>query len=287
MLIRNVRKGLVPWRKVIRLAAIPLAMTVVGLALSASNTIYRQYQTSMPLETWQVVIYTSLGIGALFAAAFYGGATGFLLSVYPESVAAFQAERRRVLAGDAAAALLAAIGLWVFWRHVGAGLTDRFHAQAILGISDPSLIGNPAPALAAVASAVGSVFVSGALLAGLGLLAGMLRKRWMIVPLVLLLAGVGLSGEIRTPGELALSYGVTLLGVICAWVFCRWFARDNYLAYAVVLWAMGLTAALRELFGNPNAGLHLQGWMVAGALAASVVWMAWPALGRRESQMHS
>jgi len=230
-----------------------------------------------------VVIYTSLGIGVLFAAAFYGGATGLLLAAYPESVAALRAERRRVLAGDAAAALLAAIGLSVFCRQAGALLTDRFHAQAILGIGDPSLIDNPAPALAAVAGAVGSLFGSAALLAGVGLLARVLRKAWMIVPLLLLLACVGLSGEIRTPGELALNYGVTLLSAVCAWIFCRWFARDNYLAYAVVLWVMGLRGALLELFGNPNAGLHLQGWIVAGVLAASVVWVAWPALVRRQT----
>jgi hypothetical protein len=64
-------------------------------------------------------------------------------------------------------------------------------------------------------------------------------------------------------------------------LFCLCFARKNYLAYALVLWAMALRPALAELFGNANPALERQGWMVAGVLAVTVVWAVAPALRRR------
>jgi len=279
MLIRNIRQGLVPWRRVMRLAAIAVALTIVVLLLTAPAQVYRSYQTSMPLETWQVIIYISLGIGALLSAVVFGGAAGLVVSSYPECLAAFRAARRRVLGWDALLALMLAAGLWMLLRQTGAWLTDRFHAQAILGVESPGLIGNPLPALGAVAGAVGSWFTSAALLATVALAMGTLRRRWrwMVAPAALLLAATGVASEVRTPGEWALQYGGPLLAVVCAWGFCRWFARDNYLAYAVVLWGSALSAAILELVGSGNAGLQIQGWIVAGVLAASVVWAVAPA----------
>jgi 4-amino-4-deoxy-L-arabinose transferase-like glycosyltransferase len=67
----------------------------------------------------------------------------------------------------------------------------------------------------------------------------------------------------------------------CAVLFCLLFARRNYLAYALVLWAMALHPAMMELFGNANPALDRQGWMVAAVLAVSVVWAVAPALRRR------
>ena len=66
-------------------------------------------------------------------------------------------------------------------------------------------------------------------------------------------------------------------------LFCLCFARKNYLAYALVLWAMALRPAMKELFGNANPALERQGWMVAGVLALSVVWALAPALRRKAS----
>ena len=54
--------------------------------------------------------------------------------------------------------------------------------------------------------------------------------------LVLLVAAGAVGGAlVRTPGELALQYGIALLTGAGALLFCYRFARDNYLAYAVVL----------------------------------------------------
>jgi hypothetical protein len=66
-------------------------------------------------------------------------------------------------------------------------------------------------------------------------------------------------------------------------LFCLVFARKNYLAYALVFWAMALRPAMMELFGNGNPALDRQGWIVAGVFAVSVVWAVAPALRRRAS----
>jgi hypothetical protein len=105
----------------------------------------------------------------------------------------------------------------------------------------------------------------------------------MLALLALAALSVNLSGEIRTPGEFALQYAMAAIWAGCAVLFCVLFARKNYLAYALVFWAMALRPAIAELFGNGNPALERQGWMVAGVLAVSVVWAVAPALRRKAS----
>jgi len=47
------------------------------------------------------------------------------------------------------------------------------------------------------------------------------------------------------------------------------------------LGVMALHPALAELFGNGNAALQMQGWMVAGAMVAGLAWAVGPGLARR------
>jgi hypothetical protein len=198
-------------------------------------------------------------------------------SFYPECLEAFGAARRRLLGADALSALAAAAGLWGISRGVEAALTGRFHAQAILGVGAPSLIGDPAPAVEAVAAVIGPLFMNAAIIAIAALLVGMLRKRWMVAALIAVGAAAGVSNAIRTPGELALQYGPALLTVVCAAVFCRWFGRKNYLAYALVFFVMALRSGLLELFGTGNHGLQTQGWIVVAVAALGIAWAVLPA----------
>jgi hypothetical protein len=158
---------------------------------------------------------------------------------------------------------------------------DHHHAQALFAIGSPNLIVSHAPALAAVAGAARSLLVNAATLALIAIIIQKLPKRWMLAPLALAALTVRLGGDIRTPGEFALQYAMAAIWAGCAVLFCLCFARKNYLAYALVLWAMALRPALAELFGNANPALERQGWMVAGVLAVTVVWAVAPALRRR------
>ena len=60
-------------------------------------------------------------------------------------------------------------------------------------------------------------------------------------------------------------------------VFCRWFGRGNYLAYALVFFAMALRPGLLELFGAGNRGLQTQGSMVVAVAALGIAWAVLPA----------
>jgi membrane protease YdiL (CAAX protease family) len=281
MLIRWIKLGLVPWRRALRLAILPTAMAAVGLALSLQTTLYRGYETFVPFETFAVTTGAVLVMGAAFSYVMYCAAAAFLLSFFPESAGAMRLDQRRAMGLDAILLLLLAIGLWLFCQQTAAVLAGRFHTAAILGVDSPTLIGIPAPALAAVASAVRSVFSRAAILAVLTLLAGKLPKRWMLTPLMLVAVFVTMSDEVRTPGEFALEYAVGLLGIACALTFCIWFARENHLAYLLVLGLTALHPALAELFHSGNAALETQGWIVAAVLIVGIGWAVGPGLMRR------
>ena len=229
MLIRQIRQGLVPWRRTLLLAAVPTLLTIAALALSFHLFLYRNYQTSVPFETFTVTAAVVLAIEVAFAFVLYGAAAAVVLSFFPESLAAF-GPVRRVLALDAVVLLLLAIGLWQLWHQFAQLLTERFHALAFMDVAEPSLIGLPAPALTAVIELVRTIFSRAAVLALGALALRNLPKRWMLAPLVLLLTFVAVSDDVRTPAECALSYGTALAGFAITLAFCIWFARRNYLA---------------------------------------------------------
>jgi membrane protease YdiL (CAAX protease family) len=276
VLIHQVRQGLVPWRRVLLLAVIPALMTAIGLALSFEITLYRSYQTFVPFTTFVVTTCVVVAMGVAFGYVLYGAEMAFLLSFFPESVAALRAARRRVLAVDAVVLLLLAIGLWTFCHQLSSVLSGRFHAVAMPGVDGPALAGLPAPAVTALANVVRAIFTRAGLLAVLALAVRQLPRRWMLAPLTLLAACPLVSGDVRTSGEFALEYLPALIGIGCALAFCTWFARDNYLAYAVVLGMGAAHSALAELLGSGNAGLEAQGWVAAGVIAAGIAWAVGP-----------
>jgi membrane protease YdiL (CAAX protease family) len=282
MLIRQIRQGLAPWRRTLLLAAVPTVLTVAALALSFHLFLYRNYQTSVPFETFTVTAAVVLAIEVAFAFVLYGAAAAVVLAFFPESLAAFRPVRS-VLALDAVVLLLLAIGLSQFWHQFAQLLTERFHALAFMDVAEPSLIGLPAPALTAVIELVRTIFSRAAVLALGALALRNLPKRWMLAPLVLLLAFVAVSDDVRTPAEFALSYGTALAGFAIALAFCVWFARRNYLAYVLVFALGSLYPAAAELFHSGNPALAIQGWMVVGAAVLALAWAVGPALFQRDS----
>jgi membrane protease YdiL (CAAX protease family) len=282
MLIRRIRQGQVPWRRTLLLAAVPTVLTIAALALSFHLFLYRNYPTSIPFETFTVTAAVVLAIEVAFAFVLFAAAAALVLSFFPESMAAFRPVRR-VLALDALMLLLVAVGLWQFWHQLAGLLTERFHALSFVEVDDPSLIGLPVPALTAVIDAIRTIFSRAAILA-LGVLAlRNLPKRWMAAPLVLLLAFVAVSGDVRTPGEFALSYGTALAGLALALAFCLWFARRNYLAYVLVFALSSVYPAAAEMFHSGNRALAMQGWMVVGAAVLGLAWAVGPAFFQRDS----
>ena len=279
LLIQNTRKGLVRWRQTILIASAASLLSLVGPLLSF-HLLLEGYNTAIPLQTFQASMYVGLLMTVIMAFVLLGAAAALVTSCYPESLPALRASNRRTLAIDAGMALAAAIGLEMLVSQAAVIFMDRFHAQALFGIDSPGLVASVLPSAAALAGAVRTVLMDAALLVAIVVLLTRLRVRWLIVPLALLAPFATLSTGIRTFGEFALQYGVAALEVSAAALFCLLFARRNYLAYALVFWAMALRAPMVELLGNGNVALTVQGSIVVTAVAVAVAWAVAPAVKR-------
>jgi hypothetical protein len=160
-------------------------------------------------------------------------------------------------------------------------LAERFHARTVLSMGSPDIIASAAPALGAVANGVRGLVLDAALLGLLALMAWQMTKPWMRCAAALLALCATLPNEVRTPGEFLVSYAASL-GIAAAGIaFCWFFGRRNYLAYALVIWLTALRAPMMQMLGKGNAGLETQGWLIAGIMAATLIWAVFPALGRR------
>lgn len=283
MTIGNIRRGAVRWGLVVRLAA-PAALLMALSGLLSFDVIVQNYRTEIPFDTFLAVGYLTILMSVIFAFLMFGGAAALLTSFFPDCAAAFRRANRRVLGADAAFALAAAIGLGLGLGHLMALLNARFPALALFSISAPELLASAAPAVSAVADAVRSVLMGAAVLGVFVLIAQRLPHRWMSAGLGLLAAFALLPMDVHTPAEFAFHYGFACLALGCAALFCLRIARGNYLAYALVLWAMALRGPLAELFGNGNVALDVQGWIVAAVLVVGVVWTVWPAAGRKADE---
>jgi membrane protease YdiL (CAAX protease family) len=277
LLVRRIRKGLVQWGYVIRLA-IPLALISLLGQLLSLHLAFRAYDSAIPLLTFQVMAWIGLIIGLVFNFLIYTAAWGLLTSFYPDVSATLRATYRKTCGADAAVAMLLAVGFVVLLNHLHMLLMDRFPSQALYAIASPDVIVSAAPAVSVIASALGSTLVYAAGLAVLVKLVELLPRRWMTVPAGLLLAATLVSGDVRSIGEFVLQYGIALAAVGCGMWFCFYFARRNYLAYALALLAVSsLSHGTTQLLTQPNPALQFQGWLVIAMLAAASAWALLPA----------
>jgi hypothetical protein len=162
---------------------------------------------------------------------------------------------------------------------------DHFHAQAVFSISSPDIIASAAPALAALSGAVRGLLTDAALLCLLTLLAWQLTKPgtklWILRYAVALLALCAtIPGEVRTPGEFLLNYIVSLAMAAAGFAFCWFFARRNYLAYALALWVVALRPHMLQLLDTGNSALQTQAYLLAAILLATLIWALAPAFLR-------
>jgi len=283
LLVRNIRGGSIRWRASVVLALAAALLAGVSWALSLSLTL-KSYQTAVPLPTFQAVEYAILGIRVVFMFIMACGATALVTSCFPGCLASFRPENRRALALDAVASLAAAVGLAAGLSQLRAVLMGVFHAQALFLPDSPDLIVSSAPAVAALAVSLAAVLMQSAGLVAVVMVIRRVGKRWVLA--LLAPAGVfaALSTDVHTPGEFALQYGLALAMFASLVLVYACFARNNYLAYALILWVAALRAPLGQLFGTANPALETQGWIVAGVMALAVVWTVYP--GARRAISH-
>ena len=278
LVVWQVRSGHLPWKPVLQIASAGGVLTGVGAALSVGLAL-KNYPTETPFEIFQTSLYLSVAVSVIMAALLFGGAAALILGAFPGCLDAFRNQARRLLGLDAAIALIAAVGLGLMVQKAGALLRNAFPAQALFDIDSPSLLTVKAPAVVALAGSLRPILLGGAILAALGVFLSRRSAVWRIV-LVLAAACALLPLDIHTAGELVLEYGIGLLTAAAAAAFCFFFARGNFLAYALVLWAFALRAPIADLLSTGNASLQAQGWAIVVVFVIGLVWILLPSLGR-------
>jgi hypothetical protein len=155
---------------------------------------------------------------------------------------------------------------------------NRFHSQVLLSLSAPDIFAGPAPAVSAVASAVRETLMALALLVVIAhIVRAVLRRRWLAVPIAMIAVAAFVPGEVHTAGEFTLQYAILLLSAGLLLAFCVWFARDNYLAYAMAAWSWALGRRALEFLAQPSVALQRQGWLIVAVLASSLLCAIAPA----------
>ena len=282
LLIQGTRHGIVRWRPAIRLA-IPATILFPVAPLLSAGLMLKNYRTDVPLETFQALTYVTLAMSVIFGFLYLGAAAAIIVTYFPDALPALRRQSRAVLALDALAALAAAAGIGLVLNQLQAVLLERFHAQAVFSISSPDIIASAAPALAAVSNAVRALLTDAAMLGLLTLLVWQLTKPWMRYAAALLALCATVPGEVRTPGEFILHYSISFVMAAAGIAFCWFFARRNYLAYALVIWLVALRTPMMQLLGTGNPALQMQGYLIAAIIAVTLIWAFAPALLRRSA----
>ena len=271
LLIQGTRHGVVRWRTGIKVAVVGAVLLPVEPLLSL-GLLYRDYNTAKPIETFQAEAFLGEATGMIGSCLGLVMAGALIVTLFPRAVESLRGANRRVLGMDAAFAVMAAAGIALLFRQAHAALLSRFHAQAVMSASAPDLIATAAPAAGAISGAVHSTIMLAAVLVLVAALFERVRSPWKLAAGVVAVCAL-VPGGVHTAGELALEYCAALAGAAALVAFCRHFGRRNYLAYALVIWLVALRAPLGELLGNGNLSLDVQGWIVAGVMAASILWV--------------
>jgi hypothetical protein len=279
LLIRNIRNGLVRWKPPMAIGGAAAALLTVNQLLQLELTL-KNYSTSIPFPTFQVGQYAAVGMAALFGFIFFAGVAALVISSFPGALAAWRSANRRLLGKDAAAALIASLGFAMILHRLEAFLQDRFPALALYSVDSPDAIATHAPAVSAIAGALmGCVWFAAA-----AVTIACILRRWrprVTVPMALIAAVSLVPGEARTAPEFALHYGFALLTAAVLAVWCWRFARNNYLAYALAFWAVGILNHASGLLGTSIPAIQAQGWAVIAIGVIGAIWVVAPGFMQR------
>jgi membrane protease YdiL (CAAX protease family) len=282
LLIMGTRRGVVRWRAALKVAALGVALYPVARLLTLGLRL-KDYNTAKLFQTFQVETLLDIFTGMMGRALALVLAAALIATFYPRALEELRRVNRRTMGLDAALAAIAAAGVGLLWRHFAAALTAHFHTQARLDVSAPDILASAAPAVGAVTDGVSTLILLGAALGLMAMLIVQVNQRWAVVIGVMLALIATVSTDAHTIGEFALEYGMAVSMAATVLLFCWFFGRRNYLAYALVLWLASLASPLAELMATGNGAMQAQGWIIVLVAVISVVWAAGPAVWRRKA----
>jgi len=264
-LVRLARKGAIPWRRSLRLAAL-LALPAILARFVSLPLVLAQYDSQFSMAVFGVVAGVGLLVGILvsFGAALL--AVALVLAVKRDAAAAFRrggADGPLSLAAGAGAAVLI-LSIRAYTR----GLEASFPLEAgVAGFPFPAGIETVLPAAVAISSLVLRVLLFGGSAAFLALLLrDALKKPVFRVALFAVAVGVFAPFGARTFGELFVPVFAGALTALAFLAAIAVFLRDDPRAYVFAAAFLGAAGAGADLVSSGIAP-----WVWNGAAVLAVV----------------
>ncbi len=263
--------------------AVPLALLgLLGILLSFSQ-VYRNYQTAIPLATFQTTAAASMLMSAAGLVLFGTVLFALLLCLYPDWTQSLSSGSRALLGRDALLVTAIAIALAGALPALTNWAMSRFPALALPTVYSADSVVSAFPALSAIASAAQRTLTQLVVLS-LAIFVWQItaHRRWLTAVIVFAVLCGMLPGDVHTWGEFAFYFIDGLIGGAVILAICLWLARDNRLAYGLSVWAVTLSSAAAGFFVQQNARLTFNGWVVVAVVLASIAWTVAPAFARRK-----
>jgi membrane protease YdiL (CAAX protease family) len=286
LFVNLVRSGQMRWKPSAKfgvlLAILGLLGTLNSLPLAARN-----YDTSMPLTVWRLLIAVSVIVVPIVEGLFAWLLMGSAASLYPDAWKLFNAAARRVWRRDALVALVLSLAASVGMARVDALLTSVFHAYA--PIKDdlfPVGFSTQWPAAAFFLSTLTRTLL---FMAAVGLAIYVIREGWrrqawwLWAGLALVLVSLGPS-HAHSLATFAVGWVMSFLPLLVATGVVAFFLRDNILAYLMVLFCVQVADPLVDLFAQSNTFFLENGVALALLAGAVLVWMLWSPGGAEGSK---
>jgi membrane protease YdiL (CAAX protease family) len=261
LFVKRVRGGQIPWRRAAKVGALVYPMLLL-FQLNQLSTFYSQYDTSISLANFTVLIGVGMLVVPLLGAMLAWLLVGLATSLYPDAWRVLRGSARAVWRRDAAVAMLVSLTALAALDRLDDLIATRFHAFAPVSIGlVPDLFDAFSPGAGfLLRGLIYCVFVPA--LAGIliYLVTWALRHRpwWMWLVLALLLAGLGSSRAHSLP-EYAVTWAQSLVALIVAAGIVAAFFRDNVLAYVGAAFAYPIVEPLIVLLSQPAQFLRWNG----------------------------
>jgi hypothetical protein len=288
LFVRLLRAGEIPWRFALVSGAICGVASSLGVSLVTEKMWAVQYQTSMPAGLFPFTIVVVVGAALVMMMLGVSLVVGIAGGLHPAVPRMFTVRSRRAYARDALIAGLVAAGLALALPVLRALILVALPSgRLITGVDVSPSLDSRVPYLDVLFAVVRR---SGWVPAVASVLVAVILHYFRSLPLRAALVIVAVLAAtpfgVRGPSELiaaALFNGVVLLA---AWLFIRFFLRNNPLAWFWSCWfATGLASAI-TLAGMSAPLYRNSGWIaLALVLAPGLVLVADAIAGTRESSV--
>ncbi len=275
LLVRQIRAGKIEWKRA-ALVGGGLAVIAALSELTRIPNLYQQYDTSIPLANFWILVTVSLVLGPLLAGVASWLAVGLAGSLYGDAWQIFRSRARAVWRRDAVVAIVVGLFAGAALTRFDALFSDRFHRFAPVDIGIFSSLADSAyPGVSFFLRAVLLSVVSAAVIALIIYIVRWgWRKRtwWFWTGLVFLLVSLG-QGSAHSLREYCAEWMLYAVPLAVFAALIWGFFRSNVLAYVAGAFCLQIAAPIIFLFSEPSDFLHMNGIVLVFLSAAFLGWL--------------